>query len=140
MALDVIKRHNGDVEICKYGYDALHKILECNHSTQEYACEKGCINALLDVLKDHADNESSCVLVMRVLGEIFSSPDLRSKYCTEEVMNAIRGCSEKHKNSSVFLLAYIWFVRKKNFIPTVPISSGDREIPLKKSKIDPPRK
>ena len=89
MALDAIKRHNGDVEICRYGCDALHSILECNHSTQEYACEKGCINTLLDVLKDHADNKIACALVMRVFKTIFASSDLLFKYCTEEVVNAI---------------------------------------------------
>lgn len=92
--------------ICGYGCGALKSILEANHSIQEYACENGCIDILLIILKIYANHKAICGAATEALGIILSSKELRSEYCTEEVLDTVRIASEKHKDSEKILHFY----------------------------------
>ena len=90
--------HSNNIGICRCGCTALWNISEGNSSIQEEICEKGGLPIFLDILEvfdNDTDFAGSCC---GAIGTILSSQKTHSKYCTSNVLDAVRRCSEKHKD------------------------------------------
>ena len=94
-----ISTHLDNVNVCSAGCSTLWNISYGSTLLQKEVCEKGGLEALLRVLKEHSDNGNVSRVCCSAIGTLFSSPEVHSKYCTSEVIKAVEGCYEKHKDS-----------------------------------------
>ena len=99
MIVKAMNTHIDNGNVCMRGCGALWNTSEGNPSIQEEVCEKGGLPVLLDVLERYADNTNVIESCCGAIGVILSSQKTHSKYCTPEVLDAVRKCSEKHADS-----------------------------------------
>ena len=57
------------------------------------------MDVLLEVLKKHGGNKSVLESCCRVIGIVLSSQETHSRFCTDDVLRAVRECSERHKDN-----------------------------------------
>ena len=94
-----INTHINYAGVCYCGCCVLWNISDANVSLQKEVCEKGGLEVLLKVLKEHTNNENSSSSCCAAIGTVLSSPEAHSKYCTPDVIKAVEECYGKHKDS-----------------------------------------
>ena len=112
--MNAISTHIDNVNVCRCGCTALWNTSEGNPSIQEEVCEKGGLPVLLEVLERYADNTKLPASCYGAIGVILSSQKTHSKYCTPEVLDAVRKCSEKHADSKDIKQSLLGLTREED--------------------------
>ena len=97
--LKAINTHIYNTGVCRQGCGALRNLCVGNALFQKEVCKKGRLEDILRVLKVCTGNENLMCSCCDVLSAILSSPETHSRYCTPEVIRAVEGCYERHKDS-----------------------------------------
>lgn len=109
--LEIMIKHIKNESICGYGCGALKNILEANQATQNYACEKGCVNIILGILKVYRNHLYVCEEGVGTLGIALSSQSTHSRFYKEEVRRVVQDCRDRHKGSVKILHVFMGLTR-----------------------------
>ena len=83
-----------------------------SRSIQESICEKGGLPVLLEVLRRYSDNQHMLESCCRAIATVLSSHETHSKFCTPDVLCAIRECSERHIDNEEIKQSYLSLTRE----------------------------
>ena len=112
--IKVMNTHFDNASISFHGCGMFTDISEANSSIQKYACEKGCIDAILKTFGTMINDEGLSSIYCASFGYILSSRETHSKYFTEDVLNTVKGCLEKYKDSKVIHQFYKGLMREED--------------------------
>ena len=87
---------------------------EGNSSIQKSVYEKGGLDVLLEVLKKYTNTTDVLGSCCGVIGTVLSSRETHSKFCTDDVLRAVRECSERHKDNKKILQFLLSLTREED--------------------------
>ena len=119
-----MKTHKNDVEICKSGCIALWNISEASPQIQKDVCEKGGLSLLLDVLKMYKDDKKLLGSCCGAIGVILSSQENHSRFFTPKVLNCVRECYERHRDSEKISQFFLGLTRAEDPRVSDAVSRG----------------
>ena len=113
--LYAISRHVSSIDVCNYGCIILWNMSEGNSFIQEKACgKKGGLSFLLDALRKHNGNPNLVESCCGAIDAILSSQKTYTKYCTSNVLDLVRRCSEKYKDNEEIKQILLVLERKED--------------------------
>ena len=99
VVVNVMKTHIRGPELCEKGCCVLRSMSKWNNSVQKNVCERGGLDVLLEVLKEHGGNKSVLRYCCGAIRTVLSSQETRSRFCTDDVLRAVRECGERHEGN-----------------------------------------
>lgn len=82
------------------------------------------MDILLAILAIHDDDRIILEICCATIGTILSLREVGSKFCTSNVLNAVRKCSERYKGSEQILRIYKSLTRGENPIVKEAVSQN----------------
>ena len=122
--LEAMKTHMNNAGVCEKGCGTLWNTSFGCSPIQKQVCEKGGLDVLLKVLKKHYDNENVLESCCGVIGTVLSSPETHSRFCTDDVLRAVRECSERHKDNKKILQFFLSITREEDPRVTDAVARG----------------
>ena len=95
-----------------YGVYALLELSEGNSATQEEICKKGGLTGLFYVLRECG--EGSYAYWLSVVEMLFSTEEVLSKYCTTEILDAVRELSEMDRDNELIKRLLLSITRQED--------------------------
>lgn len=86
--------------------------------------ECGAIDAIINAMKIHKDSTNLWEWGCGAIGTILSSQKTYSKYCTPKVLDVVKECSKKHKESDHIKHFYLGLMREEDERVTDAVSRG----------------
>lgn len=122
--LDVIRAYNNNPEICKIGCIILWNISEFKCPAQQEVCEKKGLNTILELLETNEQDLELTSLCFCTIGIILSSQESYSKFCTQEILGAIKKYNEEHKDSEELNKVFLGLIREEDPKVKEAVSKG----------------
>lgn len=109
-----MQMHKGDSYICCSGCTTLWEMLYASGSLQKKVCKKGGLNVLLNILKCHMNNVETLELCCGAIGIILSSQEAFSDYDAPKILNAVKKCRMKYKDSMKIKQSLLGIAREED--------------------------
>lgn len=97
--MNILKAHENNEDLCRIVCIVLLNIGEANHRNQIDICEKGGLDALIRILKKYHGAPQLISACFCAIAMNLSSQETHAKFCTPEVLGAVKERYEKFEAS-----------------------------------------
>ena len=112
IVLEVLDRYGAIPNVSLYGCIVISSISEADYSAQKEVCERGGVDTLLDILMLHSgSSKEACEICCWTLCVILSSQNTHSRFCTDDVLDAVQECCEVYEDSVIILQSLLSLMR-----------------------------